>query len=427
MAFVQSKSIASSTLQGAARMACYLVAALLPLWVFRYKIPAIGMRPVHLSVLAVYLIGCVVALRYGFLFKNVLPYLGFVLWNIIVYLAAPSSYDLSFMLQLAGAFLFFFLLQRLVYEYSLYATMVRILVFVTAAISLILIVEHLFVFKSLMLTSSLITFTPHYSPTKNGLGLFLALVFPFAYALCASRKNLLHAVLPAIIAFGIVYTMSRMALGAMLLSMLLFVVVSRDRKRFVVQGLALVAVLAVVTTLAGFGPSNYVKRYAAMKQLYYNDGQVIPPRQWTGSFTGAKSSRFVIASRAVKGWLEKPLLGHGLGSFKRNRVYSSERHLKGVDPHSDYFKILYELGAIGIMLYIVMMILTVGRLWKFRHNDSMNDKWLIEGQLVCVLTVFASAMFICVYQSILFWYVMAGSLAVIVLHDRCNMQGGEAI
>jgi len=66
-----------------------------------------------------------------------------------------------------------------------------------------------------------------------------------------------------------------------------------------------------------------------------------------------KEPRFVLASWTIKEFIQKPILGHGTGSFKYNFDSSTafrEEYTRHMTPHNNYLFILYELGLIGLFL-----------------------------------------------------------------------------
>ncbi len=88
---------------------------------------------------------------------------------------------------------------------------------------------------------------------------------------------------------------------------------------------------------------------------------------------GAYYSRFKLIEVGIAMWRERPILGHGLGSFSvESREYlgsAAERYgiPVGLAPHNDLVRFAVEGGIVGLAFYLVLMfsILRLGlRLWR---------------------------------------------------------------
>lgn len=67
--------------------------------------------------------------------------------------------------------------------------------------------------------------------------------------------------------------------------------------------------------------------------------------------------RFVLASWTIKEFIQKPILGHGTGSFKYNfdkDPVFKEKYARHMTPHNNYLFVLYELGLIGFVLLVLI-------------------------------------------------------------------------
>tara|TARA_Y100001954_G_C15753725_1_gene575134 strand:- start:176 stop:1351 length:1176 start_codon:yes stop_codon:yes gene_type:complete len=70
-----------------------------------------------------------------------------------------------------------------------------------------------------------------------------------------------------------------------------------------------------------------------------------------------KEPRFVLASWTINEFIQKPILGHGTGSFKYNFDNGPafrEGYSRHMTPHNNYLFILYELGLIGFILLVLI-------------------------------------------------------------------------
>jgi O-antigen ligase len=79
---------------------------------------------------------------------------------------------------------------------------------------------------------------------------------------------------------------------------------------------------------------------------------------------------------------EKPILGHGTGSFSKEyqRVAGKERVLTG-NPHNEFLMITVQLGLLGLFIYGGFF------LSQYRHAKALPypDKWLAQGILLSLL------------------------------------------
>ncbi|MDA9963029.1 O-antigen ligase family protein [Opitutales bacterium] len=120
-------------------------------------------------------------------------------------------------------------------------------------------------------------------------------------------------------------------------------------------------------------------------------------QQWENYQKGSPPMRYYLWKDTFKMFLDKPIFGHGLGSFralhpiyqseeyKREREYglaSAHRKLKPLTEHShnDLLQYLAEIGAIGVAL--LLLVPTLG-IWQNRKSVfSTTPDWSLVG---CIL------------------------------------------
>ena len=119
-------------------------------------------------------------------------------------------------------------------------------------------------------------------------------------------------------------------------------------------------------------------------------------RQWEGMKSGSMPMRFYLWKDTWAMFADKPLFGHGLGSFRAlHPIYQSpeykiqreagtanaHRKLKPLTEHShnDWFQYLAETGFVGVLLIISAPILG---LWKVRNCLSSVSAWPLFGCLI---------------------------------------------
>jgi O-antigen ligase len=79
---------------------------------------------------------------------------------------------------------------------------------------------------------------------------------------------------------------------------------------------------------------------------------------------GEDNLRIRIWRRGLEQWAQRTILGVGLGSYKSSIASESRGH--SVAPHSSFVAILVEQGAIGFLLFLLMMANLVQVAWRSR-------------------------------------------------------------
>jgi len=120
-------------------------------------------------------------------------------------------------------------------------------------------------------------------------------------------------------------------------------------------------------------------------------------QQWENYQKGSPPMRYYLWKDTFKMFLDKPVFGHGLGSFralhplyqsaeyKKEREYglaSAHRKLKPLTEHShnDWLQYLAEIGVVGVVL--LLLVPTLG-IWQNRKSVfSTAPDWAL---VVCIL------------------------------------------
>jgi len=79
---------------------------------------------------------------------------------------------------------------------------------------------------------------------------------------------------------------------------------------------------------------------------------------------------------------EKPLLGHGTGSFSKEykRLVPDER-FKSTNPHNEFFMIGVQLGLVGLFIYSGFL----GSQFYYAKKLPDKEKWLAQGLLLSLI------------------------------------------
>lgn len=101
-----------------------------------------------------------------------------------------------------------------------------------------------------------------------------------------------------------------------------------------------------------------------------------PKSEQTESSMG---QRYTFWKYSLKLIAEKPLLGHGTGSFAKEyqRIAMGEQFITG-NPHNEFLMIGVQLGLFGLLVYLGFL---ASQLYYARKLPD-NEKWLAQGLLV---------------------------------------------
>jgi O-antigen ligase len=93
------------------------------------------------------------------------------------------------------------------------------------------------------------------------------------------------------------------------------------------------------------------------------------------------SGRTLVWSFVERMILARPLLGYGFAAFwvgdnSPGAVFWSNTHLGVPHAHNGYLQLMLDLGAIGLILFLLAALITVIRLaWLMRHNRQELSVW----------------------------------------------------
>ena len=151
---------------------------------------------------------------------------------------------------------------------------------------------------------------------------------------------------------------------------------------FAMQRLAvkecLLTVLAVAVLLTLF--LNFSDKAGRITEGVANTQAFLQPvPEQTESSMG---QRYTFWKYSLKLMAEKPLLGHGTGSFAKEyqRISQGEQFITK-NPHNEFLMIGVQLGLIGLLVYLGFL----GSQFYCARKLPDQDKWLAQGLLVSLL------------------------------------------
>jgi len=108
---------------------------------------------------------------------------------------------------------------------------------------------------------------------------------------------------------------------------------------------------------------------------------------------GSTKDRIILWEKSIELAKEKPLLGHGPGSWKVNILKYGNQNLRSEDnltfyqrPHNDYIWVLCEQGTIGLVVYLLIFLLIIYGAIKLLQNEINKDTKLFITLLIFSLT-----------------------------------------
>jgi O-antigen ligase len=122
-----------------------------------------------------------------------------------------------------------------------------------------------------------------------------------------------------------------------------------------------------------------------------------------------EGARAQYIKKSYQGFLEKPLLGHGLTTFRKNHNIFDDKGklIRKPVTHNDYLQILYELGLVGLLLFLYLFIFNFRKIYKYTSLNS-SESVVIFIQLVTLAISLNSGNYL---DHALFWMIMGLTLS----------------
>ncbi|MEK7298714.1 MAG: O-antigen ligase family protein [Candidatus Margulisiibacteriota bacterium] len=317
----------------------------------------------------------------------------FVALHVFSAFFAPNLFSANVVLKILMQVVFFVLLINVINSIETLSKMTRLLLIVTALSMAFLIYIYLVVFHSLFLGNAIESAT---RGGKNTLAYFLSAMFPFAYARFFHRPGVLSFLVLGIIAFADVYVFSRMSLLLMGLTILIMSLIGIRKKRYI--GVVFVGLFGGILLLGMTGFT--IDDYMALK----TPGSPMSQNSFLNTNL-EETHRGTMILDGLNGFRERPLFGHGGGSFQINQF---SRHGSYTVAHNDYITMLFEFGLIGTLLFFGIVLGVLKDLWSVRHKIGRENAWLWEGFLASIVCLLIGLLFNNAYFTVIVWFMLAG-------------------
>jgi O-antigen ligase len=188
----------------------------------------------------------------------------------------------------------------------------------------------------------------------NDLATALDLLLPFAVALtliCRGLARLFYLACAAVLAVGVLLTLSRGGfLGLIASGVLMLWKLGRGRRLKTMLSAAVICGVLFAAMPGGYG--------ARVATIFNNDQDQ----------TGSAQLRRELMERAASIAISRPIVGVGMGNF---HIYS----IREKEAHNAYLEIAAELGVMGLIAYLVVIIAPLRSLRRIeRQTRGMRSK-----------------------------------------------------
>lgn len=342
------------------------------------------------------------------------PYLIFILVCTLSYVLLPSyNHQISESPQIENIISLFILFVFLIGVNAYYLQIMEILVRVTSVFLLVSLPVHFFYYESSLLSAT--AFFSHFDyetlSNKNTFGIFLCILLPFAIYRFSQKINIYNYLTVMLFYISIFYIFSRVSLILSILVTIFFLASGR-KNFFKASSISLVSILILLFVFQ-ISPSKYNQlKYDSNQQVIEHnyrsvDVKDLPLIKDTKTFS-KESARFKYIKLSYQGFLDKPFLGHGITTFRRNNSQVDEKDniIRNPVAHNDYAQVLYELGLLGIISFLYLFIFNITRIYKNTSLKS-DESIIILIQLITFAVSLNSGNYL---DHALFWTVMALTL-----------------
>jgi hypothetical protein len=242
---------------------------------------------------------------------------------------------------------------------------------------------------------------------------FTLILIPIIWKKLNKQKFLISTVLPIIFFSGILFSGNRMPFVMFFVSILLMIILIKElRLSLAIASLFCVLIFTItIKTNDTLGPmyaSFYenssgimtnIKKYVSKK---YPELEKRKGERFTNKYIKSKklqskyemasfgSGHWVIYLTAIDVWIDNPIIGNGIKSFRikcltklhlPNRVCSTH-------PHNYYLELLNDTGLLGALLFLcAVFYLIINKFFNFKYYEK-NEKFLFICLLIIIIAEF---------------------------------------
>lgn len=233
---------------------------------------------------------------------------------------------------------------------------------------------------------------------------YMLVTFVFAFSLWNQGRRRLDALVAATAALQVVLSMTRISIGSLVLALLVISLLQMGSwwKRF--KGLALTTVVASVIlgaliTFPVLQGGVFFKPVSSVGELFSDSGNL-----------NTQGRDVVWAAIIDEYGAEDMLSGRGLGSSTRFLDVTEARQLGAGVVHSEYLRVLYEQGLVGLLWFVGILVASALYLGKRARRAAALKRALLSA--ACVATVMYAT--ISITDNSLDYYSVLGQYVVIL-------------
>jgi O-antigen ligase len=249
---------------------------------------------------------------------------------------------------------------------------------------------------------------------------FVLILMPVIWKKLDKQKFLISTVLPIIFFSGILFSGNRMPLMMFCVSILLIIILVKElRFSLAIASLFCVLIFTISIKVNDNLRISYVSFYSNSSDMIVNMKKVISKkypelekmrekkyflfrddvaREYMKSkkfgsryeLLNYGSGHAVIYLTAIDVWIDNPIIGNGIKSFRikcltklhlPNRVCSTH-------PHNYYLELLNDTGLLGALLFLcAVFYLITNKFFNFKYYEK-NEKFLFICLLIIIITEF---------------------------------------
>ncbi len=250
-------------------------------------------------------------------------------------------------------------------------------------------------------------------PNPSAVGLYLAAFSLIQLHLFLDReitapRRYLHLALYAMSLSGVVLSLARGGWLALILGHVVWFMY-RSRRMLLLLVVALLLALTVAFPLLPYSVRERIEDTFRTRNVVFQAAGA-------SSFEASAASRIVFYRIGGDMFLDSPVWGHGLGSFKLLTPKYGARYgmLKYKDPHSLIIKLGAEMGLLGLGVFVWLAVLVVQlgrRLWREDEDERTLGPLLLAIGMALLVGNLVSTSFMYNHQISVFFWLLFGMAA----------------
>jgi|ETNmetMinimDraft_11_1059920.scaffolds.fasta_scaffold24301_2 O-antigen ligase len=245
--------------------------------------------------------------------------------------------------------------------------------------------------------------------------IFPLILIPVIWKKLDKQKFLISTVLSIIFFSGILFSGSRMSLAMFCFSILLTIILIKEL-RFSLAIASLFCVLIFTTSIKvndnlrasyksfyqnasgmmanmkKYVPKKYPELEKRKEEFFYFSNKYMENKKLQSRYEmpAFGSGHFVLYLTAIDVWIDNPIIGNGIKSFRIKCL--TKLHLPGrvcqSHPHNYYLELLNDTGLLGtLFLVCAIFYLITNKFFNFKYYEK-NDKFLFICLLIIIIAEF---------------------------------------